>query len=91
MKYVIARQSVPGNIGSREFEIPPYLVHRRLTDLTLFPAPLTSANPRRLASVRYQGVPTVGTDIPPPLAKEKEVRINPHSVELGRRFSPIRF
>ena len=91
MKSVIAPQSVPGNIGSSEFEISPCLIHRRLAQLTLFPASGTSVNHHRRASVQYQDAPNTARYLQPIFAKHKDLRINPHSIELGRRFSPIHF
>ncbi len=91
MKSVMARQSVPGNIGSRWFEIQPCLMRRNWAELILPLASAKTINTHRIASVPQQHDLTMAPYVLPIFATHAEVRINPHSVKLGRRFSPIHF
>ena len=91
MKSIIARQSAPGNIGSWWFEIPPCLTRHRPAKMILLLASATTINSHRIASVPQQHDRTTVPYVPPLFATVEDLRINPHSVELGRRFSPIPF
>jgi hypothetical protein len=91
MKSARSRQSESRHIGSRRSEALACVNARSKGVAILTPAFAATRSASFGVRIRLLCVPKTSTHIDRNLTDIEEKRFNPHSVELGGRFSPTRF